>query len=246
MKKITEEFNELLERLNFLNLNFEENDLIRFFLENKGRVVHKWIHYFEIYNRYFRQFRNKEINILEIGVDRGGSLQMWKKYFGDRAKIFGVDILEGCQALEEDGFKIFIGSQSNPQFLNKVAESIGKIDILIDDGGHRMDQQIITFEKMFPYIAENGIFLCEDTHTSYWENYNGGYKKKSSFIEYAKELVDDLHAYHSRDRKEFQPTYYTKNMEYVHFYDSIVVMKKRKRDLPFSRKTGDIDWRAQF
>jgi len=108
-----------------------------------------------------------------------------------------------------------------------------------------MDQQIITFEEMFPYMSENGIFICEDTHTSYWDICGGGYKKENTFIEYAKNLVDDLHAYHSKNRDELKPTYYTKNVEFVHFYDSMVVIKKRKRSVPFSKKTGEIDWKKK-
>lgn len=245
MKKFEEEFKETIKKLNFLHYQFKENDLMHFFLENKGRVVHKWLHYFEIYDRYFNKFRNRKINILEIGVNRGGSLQMWRRYFGEKANIFGIDILEGSKILEKEGFTIFIGNQSDTIFLNKVANSIGKIDIVIDDGGHTMDQQIVTFEELFPFVSEDGIFLCEDTHTSYWSDYNGGYKKQNTFIEYAKNLVDDLHAYHSKSREELKPSYYTKNMEYIHFYDSIVVMKKRKRGVPFSRITGNIDWREK-
>ena len=60
------------------------NDLRRYFDNNSGRVIHKWEHYFEIYDRHFNSFRNKEIVILEIGIFQGGSLQMWKNYFGSK------------------------------------------------------------------------------------------------------------------------------------------------------------------
>ncbi len=94
------------------------NDLEKYFRENKGRLIHKWIHYFVIYDRHFSRFRNKEITILKIGVSHGGSLQMWKEYFGSKAKIYGIDINPLCKDLEEDNIKIFIGSQSDSKFLN--------------------------------------------------------------------------------------------------------------------------------
>ena len=83
-------------------------------------MIHKWIHYFDIYERHFSRFRNKEVVILEIGVFQGGSLQMWKEYFGDKAKIYGVDIEPQCKTLEEENVKIFIGSQSDRNFLRNL------------------------------------------------------------------------------------------------------------------------------
>ncbi len=73
------------------NLYLEE-----YFRNNKGRLIHKWNHYFDIYERHFNRFRNKQIVILEIGVSQGGSLQMWKNYFGSSAKIYGIDINPRC------------------------------------------------------------------------------------------------------------------------------------------------------
>jgi len=238
-------YEELLNKYRINPEFIEFNDLLKFFLENKSRVIHKWIHYFEVYDLYFNKFRNKQNSILEIGVNRGGSLFMWRDYFGERAKIAGIDILKGTKILNQEGFNIFIGSQADPLFLNNVGEKAGPFDIIIDDGSHVMDHQILTFEELFPFLAEGGIYLCEDCHTSYWDSYGGGYKKKSTFIEYAKNIVDDLNAYHSKDRDELKPNYYTKNIEYVHFFDSIVVFKKRKRAIPYNRKSGEIDWRKK-
>lgn len=114
------------------------------------------------------------MTILEIGVFKGGSLQMWKHYFdaaNHNVKVYGIDINPDCKALEEENIEIFIGSQEDREFLRSVKEQIGKVDILIDDGGHTMDQQIITFEELFDLVSEDGIYLCEDLHTSYMEAY---------------------------------------------------------------------------
>ena len=105
------------------------NYLEHYFRHNEGRLIHKWAHYFEIYDRHFARFRGREITILEIGVSHGGSLQMWKSYFGDKAQIYGVDINPQCKELEENNIKIFVGSQSDRRFLGEVRKAIPPVDI---------------------------------------------------------------------------------------------------------------------
>jgi cephalosporin hydroxylase len=126
------------------------NDLEKYFRKNDKRLIHKWIHYFDVYDRHFSKYRNNEdLVILEIGVFHGGSLQMWKDYFGEQVQVYGIDINPRCKELEEENIKIFTGSQSDRNFLREVKEQIPKVDILIDDGGHTMRQQIVTFEEHF-------------------------------------------------------------------------------------------------
>ena len=203
----------------------EDNPLWKYFSHNEGRIIHKWHHYFDIYHNHFCRFRNLPVTILEIGVFKGGSLQMWKNYFGPAARIYGVDIDAQCKELEEEQVRIFIGDQADRIFLQKLKDKIGPIDILIDDGGHTMTQQIATFEELYPAVRENGVYLIEDLHTSYWEEYGGGYKKQGSFIEYAKEFIDDINAWHSHDPKLI-PGNLTKSATGIHFYDSVLVIEK--------------------
>lgn len=213
------------------------NDLEKYFRQNDKRLIHKWIHYFDVYDRHFSKYRNKEVVILEIGVSQGGSLQMWKDYFGDRAKIFGIDINPNCKELEEENIKIFIGSQSDPKFLREVKKQIPPIDILIDDGGHTMVQQIVSFEELFNCVKEDGIYLCEDLHTSYWLKYGGGHKRRGTFIEYSKNFIDYLNANHSQQRS-LKVNEFTKSVFSIHYYDSIIVIEKRPKDKPYHEKTG--------
>ena len=213
------------------------NDLERYFLKNDGNLIHKWRHYFEVYDRHFQKFRNKEIVILEIGVFDGGSLQMWKHYFGPKAKIFGIDINPACKELEEENIEILIGSQSDPDFLRSVKQKIPPIDILIDDGGHMMRQQILTFDYLFDHVKSNGIYLCEDLCTSYWIKYGGGYKRKGTFIEYTKDLIDKLNAYHS-EQDSLQVSEFTKSTNSLHFYDGIFIVEKKPRKKPWHEKRG--------
>lgn len=219
----------------------EKSDLELYFRKNTGRLIHKWNHYFDIYERHFSRFRNREIVILEIGVSQGGSLQMWKEYFGPKAKIYGIDIDPRCKDLEEENIQIFIGSQSDKKFLQHVKASIPVIDILLDDGGHTMNQQIVTFEQLFDHVKEDGVYFCEDTHTSYWLEYGGGYKRQRTFMEYSKNFVDFINAYHSEQRS-LKVTDFTKSVQSVHFYDSIVVLEKGKRQAPTHEKTGEISF----
>jgi len=212
-------------------------DLEKYFRTNNARLIQKWNHYFEIYERHFDKFRDKEIIVLEIGVSHGGSLQMWKKYFGDKAKIYGIDINPKCKEFEENNIEIFIGSQSDRKFLRKLKELIPKIDILIDDGGHTMEQQIVSYEELFDHIKDDGIYLCEDCHTSYWLRHGGGYKRRNTFIEYSKNFIDYLNAFHSQ-QKTLKVNSFTKSVNSVHYYDSIVVIEKRKREAPFREITG--------
>ncbi|MDJ0632873.1 MAG: tetratricopeptide repeat protein [Xenococcaceae cyanobacterium MO_188.B29] len=215
------------------------NDLEEYFEKNQGRLIHKWMHYFEIYDRHFSQFRNQDVYVLEIGVNQGGSLQMWKDYFGTNAKIYGVDINYRCKDFEEEGIKIFIGSQEDRSFLKSLKSQLPRIDILIDDGGHTMKQQIITFEELFPHISENGVYLCEDLHTSYWANYGGGYRNQNSFIEYSKNFIDRLNAWHSKEKQRLRVDDFTSSAYSMHYYDSVLVIEKRKIDKPLMRTTGN-------
>jgi len=114
---------------------------------------------------------------------------MWKNYFGPKARIYGIDIKPECKQAEEEQIEIIIGDQEDRQFLRKLGRNIPRIDILIDAGGHSMKQQINTFEELFPHIDKNGVYLCEDLHTSYRKGAGGGYKKKGTFIEYSKNFI---------------------------------------------------------
>jgi len=214
------------------------NDLEKYFEQNTGREIFKWMHYFDVYDTHFSRFRDKDIVILEIGIFKGGSLRMWKNYFGSKAKIYGLDIDPKCEQFKEENIEILIGSQSDRKFLQNVIKTIPKIDILIDDGGHEMKQQIISFEELYGHIKDDGVYLCEDVHTSYWGLYGGGYKKKGTFIEYSKNLIDSLNAYHSRS-KRLKVNEFTRSANSIHFYDSMVVVEKRRRDNPpNARVTG--------
>lgn len=202
------------------------NELETFFLYKQHRLMTKWLHYFEIYDRHFRGYRGKDITVLEIGVFKGGSLQMWKEYFGNRAHIIGIDINPECKQYEEENISIRIGSQEDREFLKKIAAEFPSIDIVIDDGGHTMNQQIVSFEELFDCVSDGGIYLCEDLHTSYMKEYGGEYQG-DTFIEYSKDFIDHMNAWYSQD-KRLVTSRYTKSIKALHYYDSVAVIEKKQ------------------
>jgi hypothetical protein len=214
------------------------HDLRRYFEGNTGRMLHKWTHYFEVYERHLERYRGTDVHVVEIGVYQGGSLQMWKSYFGDRARIHGVDVHPDCRRFEEERVRVLIGDQGDRDFLRRLARELPRIDVLIDDGGHAMQQQIATFEELFPHVAPDGVYICEDTHTSYWDEYGGGYRRPGTFMEYSKALIDQLNAWHSREPDAFAVSDFTRSAHAMHFYDSLVVVEKRPMSPPQSIKTG--------
>jgi hypothetical protein len=203
------------------------NDLERFVSKHSGHLLHKWKHYFEIYDRHFSRYRGTEVHLIEVGVNHGGSLQMWADYFGPRARIYGIDINPACRKLAGGQIEILIGDQEDRAFLRSVVKKVPRIDILIDDGGHMMRQQVTTFEELFAHVDSNGVYLCEDLHTSYWPQFGGGYRKSASFIEYSKNFIDYLNAWHSPEKKRLDVSDFTRSAHSLHYYDSVLVIEKR-------------------
>jgi SAM-dependent methyltransferase len=213
------------------------NPLAEYFLRNQGRLLYKWHHYFEIYHRYFQRFRGKNPVVLEIGIFHGGSLQMWREYFGPGAQIIGIDIDPRCRQFADDGTTVLIGDQADAAFLAGVRARFPHIDIIIDDGGHTMAQQITSLGELYPHLQPHGVYLCEDTHTSYWPQWEGGLRREGTFIEFSKALIDALHAWHFVPEGQ-EIGIFTHGTFGISFYDSIVVLEKRPIPLPRTSQTG--------
>jgi len=196
------------------------------------------VDYFEIYHRSFSRYRGLPITFLEIGVQNGGSARMWRDYFGPDARIIGLDIDPNCRALEEDGFEIWIGDQGDPDFWREFVQTVPSLDIVLDDGGHTMRQQIVTFQALFPVLKDGGTYLCEDTHTSYFSRFGGGRGLPGTFLEHVKSLVDDLHAYHHLPLADIKASYMANNLHSVSVFDSVVVLEKRTKNPPLVLARG--------
>jgi len=215
-----------------------ENPLAEYFHNNPGRLMQKLHHYFDIYHRHFARFRGRSPVILEIGVFHGGSLQMWHHYFGPGARVVGIDIDPRCRRFEDKATTILIGDQSDRRFLAEVRGRVPHIDILIDDGGHTMVQQITTFEELYPHVQPKGVYLCEDIHTSLMPEFGGGHRREETFLEYGKALVDRLYGWYSRDHSVLTADEFTRATYALHFYDSVLVIEKSPKAPPQASLTG--------
>lgn len=213
------------------------NPLRAYFDSGPERLLHKWVHYFDIYHRHLAPYRGKAITLVEFGVFHGGSLRMWRDYFGRRARIVGVDIDPRCAELAERGTEVVTGDQEDREFLARLRDGLGTIDLVIDDGGHTMGQQIATFEELWPAVRDGGLYVVEDLHTSYWEEFGGGWRQPGTFIEYAKGLVDEMHTWHTRERGH-QPSDWTRSIAGMHIYESVIVLDKADVPEPVVRKMG--------
>ena len=201
----------------------------------------KWDPYFDVYETYCSKYIGKPITLVEIGVQSGGSIQMWRKFLGPEARIIGIDIdpnvLNHITHYDENT-EIFVGDQESHSFWDDFLKKYPEIDVLVDDGGHTMGQQKVTFERVFPKIKINGTFICEDTHTSYYHNFNSSLLSANSFMEYSKNIADLINYDHINvnDRKNIDHKLLKtcEDLTSISFYDSMVVfLKDGKR--PFNR-----------
>jgi len=213
------------------------NPLYAHFVANRAaRVLDKWVHYFPVYTRHLERFRERVVNVLEIGVYRGGGLELLSSYLGPQANLVGLDIDEDAVRAVRGRFPVLLGDQADPDVLRKINNDYGPFDVIIDDGGHTMEQQIVTVETLFPLLNDDGVFIVEDTHTSYWSEFGGGLHVPGSFVEWTKPRVDDLHSRHhvGIDRRSIWAT----DVDGIHWYDSVVVLDKKRRFRPFNEISG--------
>lgn len=186
--------------------------------------VHKWHHYLPLYERYFNRFRQTPVKFLEIGVSKGGSLQMWRQYFGEAALIYGIDINPACKAYDGIAGQVRIGSQDDRAFLEAVVGEMGGVDVILDDGSHHMKHIKATLEALFPRLNNGGLYLIEDLHTAYWHGWGGGYASPSNFFNTIRSMVDDMH--HWYHDMPIQHPALSPHCPAIHIHDSIVVLEK--------------------
>lgn len=212
------------------------NPLVAFFWSHDGTVIHKWHHYFRIYDRYFAPYRGKPIKMLEIGVSKGGSLYMWRSYFGDEATIFGIDINPRCAVHNGKSAQVRIGSQDDSEFLSEVVEEMGGLDLVLDDGSHDSNHIRASLKALYPQLANGGIYMIEDLHAAYWPKFSGGYSAPSSFVNDLKLMIEDMHHWYHGHGEKVGVT--DGALAGLHVYDSIVVLEKAAVPRPQHTKMG--------
>jgi len=180
----------------------------------------KYRKYFSIYDKLFSDYRDQEITFIEIGILQGGSLFMWRDFFGPKARIIGIDLNPDAMRWEEHGFEIFIGDQSKQNFWLDFRKKVPNFDILLDDGGHTNLQQLVTLFEMSKIVNPEGLIVIEDTHTSYQKEF--GNPSRRSFVNVSKRLINNLNLqFENPSARKIVPN----GVHSIEFFESIVAFK---------------------
>jgi hypothetical protein len=195
--------------------------------------IHKLRHYLPIYEAALTRTER----MLEIGVDRGGSLKMWREYLPD-ATIVGLDINPNAGQYDAPGDNVHvrIGDQTDTSFLHGVLDEFGSFDTVLDDGGHTPKQMISSFQYLFPRLEPGGVYIVEDVCANYWMLYRD---QRESFIDFTKWLMDAMHAPymrmkspyqfmegHNKRIKEVEVPFAASIIEKIEVFDSVVVIHR--------------------
>jgi capsular polysaccharide biosynthesis protein len=209
-----------------------------------SRPIHKWHHYFDIYEHYLARFRHANPTVLELGVEQGGALEMWRAYFGPACRLFGIADKPNAKQLEDIATGIFVGDLCDREFLRAALREIGRPDVVINDGAHAASQQITAFEELYPSLADDGLYIVEDTHTSLWAGAFQDGPDGQNFLGFAYQRCAELMAWTGNlahfdllgtdwnvrlwnDAPEFCRT--TKQ---ISFFDSMIVFERGHRAVP--------------
>ena len=209
---------------------------LRIFTENRGVAVHKWHHYLPLYDHYFSRWRGKPVRFLEIGVSKGGSLTMWRTYFGPDAVIFGIDIDPACAAFDGQSGQVRIGSQDDPAFLARVVAEMGGLDVVLDDGSHMMVHVEASLQALYPALSLGGCYMIEDLHAAYWPAFGGGLGRPANFLARLGRIFDDMH--HWYHQGAINEPALADLVAGVHVHDSIVVFDKARVYPPSHTEIG--------
>jgi hypothetical protein len=212
------------------------------FFANEGRIIHKWLHYFAVYDQVLTPYVGSKVKMLEIGVSKGGSLGLWRKFLGDEAVIFGIDIDPSCAACDGESATVRIGSQDDPQFLRSVVSEMGGVDVILDDGSHVASHQRASFDVLFPLLSEGGSYIIEDLQTAYWPLFEGGLKKQGTAVEFLKDKIDEIHKHYRN--KGLNNLRSMPDIESIQFFDAIAVVRKRKQLPRFTVMVPSLNGRA--
>ena len=197
------------------------NPLLDFFDSyTVGPGIWKWKHYFDVYHRHLHRFVGTDAVVAEIGVFSGGSMMMWRNYFGPQARIHGIDLDPATKSYEVDGVTIHVGDQESRGFWRTFRQSVPRLDVLIDDGGHSPQQQRVSIEEILPHLAPGGVYICEDIV--------GGINDFSAYVGGLVSSLNDCVANHSPTELRFTATSFQRGVCSIHCYPYMVVVERAK------------------
>ena len=173
------------------------------FEEHNGKVSDKWSLYLDEWNQLFAPYQDQQIRLLEIGIQNGGSLEVWGKYFSKAEKIVGCDIDPKCEQLRYDDTRItvIVSDANSDDGESKIVQQAPTFDIVIDDGSHKSSDIVRSFARYFPHLNDSGFYVVEDLHSSYWEDFEGGLHNPLSAMAFFKRLADIVNYEHWRNNK---------------------------------------------
>ena len=179
-------------------MNSHSNTLRSIFTEHCGKVSDKWSMYLDEYNRLFDAYRDLPVHLLEIGIQNGGSLEIWSKFFPNAEKIVGCDNNPFCAQLKYEGQKIAVvmADANTDEAEQRILELSPGFDLVIDDGSHHSGDIVRSFARYFSHVSEGGLYIAEDLHCSYWQEFEGGIFHPDSSIAFFKQLTDIINHEH--------------------------------------------------
>lgn len=203
----------------------------------------KFHNYTKVYANYFNHIRKNSIKFLEIGIQKGNSVKLWESYFPN-AELHFIDIDDSFIKYYSSRSLYHYVDQENFAEMDQLASSLGgNFDVIIDDGGHTMNQQIVSFQALFPYVNSGGLYIIEDLHTSYWREYGGHGKIGAPLvgvgtcIEFLKDRIDDLnYTAGVTECADFNKTpkwlktnlnLYQSHIDSIHFHQSLCIIIKK-------------------
>lgn len=218
--------------------------LLELYLAHGGKVSDKWSLYLLEYDRLFHQYRFQPIRLLEIGIQNGGSLELWSEYFPDAERLVGCDINPDCAQLSfsDPRISVIVADANTDEAYQRIVERSATFNLIVDDGSHTSSDIVRTFARYFPILEAGGIFVAEDLHCSYWGEFEGGLYLPHSSISFFKRLADIVnfeHWGHPRDRtallkgftEQFGIAFDEQSLAMIHsvtFINSMCVIEKRE------------------
>lgn len=171
-----------------------ERSLRKLYEQHQGKVSDKWSIYLTEYDRIFSSYRERPINLLEIGIQNGGSLEVWSAFFANAQTIVGVDVNPDCARLSysDPRISVIVGDANSYHAESALLEKSNNFDLIIDDGSHKSGDIVRSFSRYFRYLNDGGIYVVEDLHCSYWQDFEGGLFDPASSIAFFKRLADVL------------------------------------------------------
>jgi len=227
---------------NFIMLQIKSNDTIKqLHLSKTGKVSDKWSSYIELYDKLFLEFKDRPINLFEIGIQNGGSLETWASYFQAAKNIIGCDIDPRCNDLRfaDPRIKLIVSDINSRFTYEQVTKICSELDIVIDDGSHRSTDILSAFGQYFPMVVPGGLYVIEDTHTLYWNDWGNELDNKFNAYIFFKKVIDVMNWQFWEKEMDIEkyfsdffppnslPDFITKGwIESVEFRNSVIIVRK--------------------